>query len=161
MTTIKQHRVVHPENRLQVKTRLSELSVAELMAKAHEVMAEIAKSYPKWLQKDLDKLIAAHERLNAEPQDTVSRAELFSTAHDIRGQAAGFGFDLASDVGGSLCQCLKQRQDLSGVDLHVIDAHINVIRACLRQKLKGDGGAIGQELWAELTTLIERTKAPK
>ena len=154
----KQHRIIKPENRLQSKMRLSKLSVSELMAKANAVMAAIAASYPEWLQKDLEKLIAAHERLREDPLDEAARSELFRTAHDIRGQAAGFGYDLASHAGGSLCQCLRQRPGLSTADLHVVDAHINIIRACLGQSLKGDGGAIGQELVAELNILIERTK---
>ncbi len=158
MKTVKQPRVFQPENRLQVKTRVSDLTVEQLMAKANKIMAAMAENYPKWLRKDLEKLIAAHEKLVADPCDEASRADLFRTAHDIRGQAAGFGYDLASHAGGSLCQCLRQRPVLSAADLHVIDAHINIIRACLGQSLKGDGGAIGQELLTELNILIERTK---
>ncbi|MDP6874617.1 MAG: Hpt domain-containing protein [Alphaproteobacteria bacterium] len=152
-----QHRIIRPANRLQVKMRLSDLTVSELMAKANQVMAAMAKSYPKWLQADLEDLAAAYRKLCEVPQDQAVKAELFRISHDIKGQAAGFGYDLAGEVGGSLCYCLNRRETISEVDLQVIEAHIDAFTACVKQSLKGDGGTIGRELSAELSALIERT----
>ena len=158
MSVSSQHRIIRPANRLRVKVRLSDLTVSELMAKANRVMAAIAKSYPKWLQADLHALTAAYQKLRLAPQDPAARAELFRIAHEIRGQAAGFGYGLAGEAGGSLCYCLNRRETFSEVDLQVIEAHIDAISVCLKQSLKGDGGSVGRELSAELSALIERTR---
>lgn len=158
MSVSSQHRIIRPANRLQVKVLLSDLTVSELMAKANRVMAAIARSYPKWLQADLQALTAAYQKLRQMPQDPAAKAELFRLAHDIRGQAAGFGYDLASEVGGSLCHCLNRHETFSEVDLQVIEAHIDAISVCLKKSLNGDGGAVGRELSAELSALIERTQ---
>ncbi|MBT6911185.1 MAG: hypothetical protein HOA21_08540, partial [Rhodospirillaceae bacterium] len=49
MNSSEQHRIIRPANRLQIKARLSDLTVTQMMAKAHEVMATIAQGYSKWL----------------------------------------------------------------------------------------------------------------
>ncbi|MDE0945118.1 MAG: hypothetical protein OSB58_22200 [Alphaproteobacteria bacterium] len=158
MTAPDQYRVIRPANRLFIKARLSDLTVTQMMSKAHKVMAAIAEGYSKWLQADSKALIKALDGLRENSNDPERKAELFRVAHDIRGQAAGFGYNLASDMGASLCQYLEQRDTLSAKDLHVIASHIDIIRACLSQSLKGDGGTIGQELRDELSGLIERVE---
>ena len=106
MNSSEQHRIIRPANRLQIKARLSDLTVTQMMAKAHEVMATIAQGYSKWLLADLKALIKAHDGLRQNPNDADVKAELFRIAHDVRGQAASFGYDLASEMGASLCHYL-------------------------------------------------------
>ena len=83
------------------------------MAKAHRVMAVIAQSYSQWLRADLEALAAVQKKLQAQLNGAGNKAELFRISHDIRGQAASFGYDMASHVGTSLCQYLE-RQDYLG-----------------------------------------------
>ena len=102
----------------------------------------------------------SYKLLRAELDNDAHRNDLFRISHDIRGQAASFGYDLASDIATSLCRYLERHEHherLQEPQLKVIDAHISAIRAYLRQSLQGNGGVIGQELMAELSSLVART----
>lgn len=161
MSLSSQHRIIRPANRLHIKARFSDLSVSQMMAKAHRVMAVIAQSYSQCLRADLEALAAVQKKLQAQPNGAGNKAELFRISHDIRGQAASFGYDMASHVGTSLCQYLERQDYLGANQLKVVDAHINAIRAYLRQFLKGDGGAVGQAIMVELEALIQRMDPPQ
>jgi len=161
MSQSNQHRIFRPDNLLNIKARRSDMSVAEMMAKSHQVMADIAKDYPQWLRSDLKALVTANKKLRAEPHNGAGKPDLFRIAHDIRGQAPGFGYALAGDISASLCQYLERTERFEAAELHIVGAHIKAIRACVLQSLKGDGGATGQELMAELTALIQRNARPK
>lgn len=160
MSVSSEYRIIRPANRLHIKARFSDLSVAQMMARAHRVMDKLAKDYTQWLRVDVEALLAARQKLCADPRDALGRADLFRIAHDIRGQAASFGYDLASEIATSLCQYLERRTRLESVDLEIIEAHIDAIRAYMGQPSKGDGGALGQEVMAELTASIQRTEGP-
>ena len=159
MSIASQYKIIRPANRLHIKARISDLSVSQMMANAHRVMALIAQNYSQWLCADLDGLSRRFEYRSAEPGNGDHRNDLFRISHDIRGQAASFDYDLASDIATSLCGFLERHEKIEEVQLKVVEAHISAIRAYLRQSLKGDGGSVGQELTAELSGLIHRTEA--
>jgi len=158
MSLSNEHRIFRPANPLSIKARRSDLTIAEMMAKSHQVMADLAKDYPQWLRSDLEALAAANKRLRAEPHNCAGKPDIFRIAHDIRGQAPGFGYALAGDISASLCQYLERTERFEAAELHIVEAHIKAIRACVLQSLKGDGGAVGQELLAELAALIQRNE---
>jgi|APSaa5957512535_1039671.scaffolds.fasta_scaffold255020_1 chemotaxis protein histidine kinase CheA len=153
MSLSSQYRPIRPVNRLHGKAQFSEFSVPQMMAKAHRAMEAIAKNYSQWLQADLELLTAAQMNLRAAPHDPVHKSELFQIAHDIRGQAAGFGYELAGELATSLCRYLERTDHMGSVQLKVIAAHIDAIRAYVAQASSGDGGAVGRELLARLTAL--------
>ena len=159
MSIASQHKIIRPANRLHIKARISDLSVSQMMANAHRVMALIAQNYSQWLCADLGGLSRSFENLSAEPGNGDHRNDLFRISHDIRGQAASFDYDLASDIATSLCGFLERHEKIEEVQLKVVEAHISAIRAYLRQSLKGDGRSVGQELMAEISGLIQRTEA--
>lgn len=65
MSLSSQHRIIRPANRLHIKARFSDLSVSQMMAKAHRVMAVIAQSYSQCLRADLEALAAVQKKLQA------------------------------------------------------------------------------------------------
>lgn len=154
MSLSSQHRIIRPAKRLHFKARDSDLSVSQTMAKAHRVMAAIAKIYAQWLSADLEALSAIQENLHAAPNDAGGKRELFRIAHEIKGQAGGFGYRPVGEIAASLCQYLEKIETLGSVQMKIIDAHIDAMRAYLERS--GEGGAGDRGTVARLAVMITR-----
>src|SRR6202047_3474705 len=76
----------------------------------------------------------------------ASRDELFRAAHDIKGDAATFGFPSAGAAAESLCRVIEHAPDLAKVPSELIAHHINAIHAIVRQRTKLDTISMANEL---------------
>jgi len=61
------------------------------------------------------------------------REEFFRAAHDIKGQAATFGYPLAAEVADSLCRLVEHAPDQQCVPPALIDQHVDGVRAIMRK----------------------------
>ena len=66
------------------------------------------------------------------------REELFRAAHDIKGDAATFGFPSAAVAAESLCRIIEHAPDLEKVPAELITHHINAIQAIVHNHTKLD-----------------------
>ena len=80
----------------------------------------------------------------------ANREELFRAAHDIKGDAATFGFPSAAAAAESLCRIIEHAPDLDQVPSNLIAHHINAIQAIVRQRTKLDTVSIASELSRQL-----------
>ncbi len=71
-------------------------------------------------------------------------------AHEMRGQGGTFGYPLVSQVARSLFDLTLHNLDRSDACCDLIEEHVRVIRAVIREKIAGDGGVVGRELLSEL-----------
>ena len=53
---------------------------------------------------------------------------LFRAAHDIKGEAATFGYPLVAPVADSLCRLIEHTPDLAQLPLRLVDQHVDAIR---------------------------------
>ena len=68
----------------------------------------------------------------------ATREELFRAAHDIKGDAATFGYPSAGAAAESLCRIIEHAPDLDEVPSDLIAHHINAIQAIVRERTKLD-----------------------
>src|SRR6185295_19162655 len=79
-----------------------------------------------------------------------TREELFRAAHDIKGDAATFGYPSAGAAAESLCRIIEHAPDLEKVPSDLIAHHINAIQAIVRERTKMDTVAMTSELSKQL-----------
>ncbi|MGE5503500.1 MAG: Hpt domain-containing protein [Actinomycetota bacterium] len=77
------------------------------LARAEAALDALQDSYAAWLQADLARLDAALA--------AGDLAGAFAVAHDIKGQAATFGYPRVTELAGELCRRLKAGGDGSTV----------------------------------------------
>ncbi len=130
---------------------------AAAIAAAEAALAALAAEYPTYAAADLAALHAAFDRLWARfegapgPADCAQEAAgVFAVAHDIKGQGASFGYDLMTEVAGSLCELLRGRAALDLAEVEAAGAHIAALEDVLARGLTGDGGEDGRALLAAL-----------
>ena len=81
---------------------------------------------------------------------THTREELFRAAHDIKGDAATFGYPSAGAAAESLCRIIEHAPDLDEVPSDLIAHHINAIQAIVRERTKLDTVSMASELSRQL-----------
>lgn len=80
--------------------------------------------------------------------------KMFEIVHDLRGQGASFGYPLVTRIGSSLCRYVERHENHAQADADIVRAHVDALRAVMGNKLKGDGGEIGQKIAEGLELLV-------
>ena len=75
---------------------------------------------------------------------------LFRAAHDIKGQAATFGYPLVAPVADSLCRLIEHTPEVTRLPLRLIDQHVDAVRAVVHRNTRGDVGKYAAELAEKL-----------
>jgi len=125
----------------------------EALKRAEAALAALEHRYIEWAEADCARLDAAWTAWAADPShDAVGLRPVFSVAHDMKGQAATFGYPLVGALGNRLCREI----DAAGADRPDperqarLAALVAAIGQAIRERLSGDGGAAGAALLARL-----------
>ena len=130
-------------------------SYAERLAAAEAQVEALADSFESWARGDL---AALQDALQGAGQMSRRRQEfdrIFQVAHDMKGQGSTFGYNLLTEIAGSLCDFLRRLTDPSDADLVVVRHHVNALNVVLEQRIKGSGGELGEQVIARLRQLTE------
>jgi chemotaxis protein histidine kinase CheA len=93
--------------------------------------------------------------------DPASRAGLVRAAHDLKGQAATFGYPLMARVAGSLTKLLTEAPEGLVLPTKLVDAHCSAMQVIHRQNITGVEDKIALALIAELDTQVAQLLAKK
>src|SRR3981081_385077 len=135
--TFADHHVITQPNPLRkVLRRVSEKNLDDPVARAEKALAGLSGEFKDWMAIEADRLSAAHAAILRDGFTDDTREELFRAAHDIKGDAATFGFPSAGAAAESLCRIIEHAPDLDQVPANLIGHHINAIQAIVRERTK-------------------------
>ncbi len=108
--------------------------------------------YSDWVRGSMKRLVEAHAKaLEANSRGRVEQVIAINRlAHELRGQGSTFGYPLITVFGRSLYECTLNVETVEDSLLEFVKAHIDGINAVIREKIKGTGGELGNELVASL-----------
>ena len=145
------HHVITPPNPLRgVLRRVIGKDIDDPVARAAKALAGLSGEFKNWMSVEADRLAAAHASILKNGFTDFSREELFRAAHDIKGDAATFGFPSAGAAAESLCRIIEHAPDLDEVPSDLIAHHINAIQAIVRERTKLDTVSTANELSQQL-----------
>lgn len=129
----------------------------DLLEEAENQLERAALDFTTWALDYLKKLSGlCDEALQAEAEGGRGKffQEINLLALELRGQGGTFGYPLISTFGKMLYDSTLEgcREDDNAVK--IVQAHVDSMRAILREKIVGDGGKIGRELLASLKQAI-------
>lgn len=128
----------------------------EILARAEQAVAALGGDFVDQTKATLDAHRAQLEETSGLPQDDALR-DIFSFAHDLRGQGGSFGYPLLSTIGGSLCAFLEARDfRLKDGDMVVVRSHFDAVAAILADEIAGEGDAVSQALVDSLAELADK-----
>ncbi|MHB8268673.1 Hpt domain-containing protein [Bradyrhizobium sp.] len=127
------HVITQPNPLRRVLRRVDEKDLDDPVARAEKALAGLSGEFKDWMAIECDRLAAAHAAILKDGFTTDSSQELFRAAHDIKGDAATFGFPTAGAAAESLCRIIEHAPDLERVPAELIAHHINAIQAIVRE----------------------------
>ena len=149
--TFADHHVITQPNPLQkVLRRVAEKDLDDPVARAEKALAGLSGEFKNWMGIEADRLSAAHAAILRNGFTKLAREELFRAAHDIKGDAATFGYPSAGAAAESLCRIIEHAPDLDRVPSDLIAHHINAIQAIVRERTKLDTVSTASELSRKL-----------
>ena len=145
------HKVITQPNPLRkVLRRVDERDLDDPVARAEEALAGLSGEFKNWMLVEADRLSAAHAAMLREGFTEKAAEELFRAAHDIKGDAATFGYPSAAMAAESLCRIIEHAPDLEKVPPDLIKHHINAIHAIVRDHTRLDTVKVSTQLSRKL-----------
>jgi chemotaxis protein histidine kinase CheA len=144
------HVITQPNPLRRVLRRVDEKDLDDPVARAEQALAGLSGEFNDWMAIECDRLAAAHAAILSHGFTTETREELFRAAHDIKGDAATFGFPTAGAAAESLCRIIEHAPDLERVPAELIAHHINAIQAIVRENAKIDNAGMAAALSRKL-----------
>jgi hypothetical protein len=132
------HEMITPVNTLEKLMLKFVAPDDDPLARAEAALANLSGEFGDWMTAECDRLDAAR-RAVAEHGFNKSRFdELFHAAHDVKGDAATFGFPLATGAAESLCRVLEHCPDRNRIPVALVDQHVDAVRAIVREYARPD-----------------------
>src|SRR5205085_6315720 len=135
------HVITQPNPLSSVLRRVGGKNLDDPVARAEKALAGLSGQFKNWMSIEADRLSAAHATILRLGFTDDTCEELFRAAHDIKGDAATFGFPSAGAAADSLCRIIEHAPELSEVPADLIKHHINAIQAIVRERTKLDTAA--------------------
>ena len=149
--TFADHHVITQPNPLRrVLRRIDEKDDDDPVARAEKALAGLSGEFKDWMGIECDRLSAAHAAILQSGFTLASRDELFRAAHDIKGDAATFGYPAAAAAAESLTRIIEHAPDLTRVPAELIAHHINAIQAIVRENTKIHNAGVAAALSKKL-----------
>ena len=154
--TFADHHVITQPNPLRkVLLRVPESDLDDPVARAEKALADLSGEFKNWMGVEAGRLSAAHAAILKDGFTKSTSAELFRDAHDIKGDAATFGYPSASAAAESLCRIIEHAPDLAAVPSDLVAHHINAIQAIVHENTRLDTVAMAKQLSQQLRGIAD------
>ncbi|WP_395943467.1 Hpt domain-containing protein [Brevundimonas sp.] len=151
--------VIRPTNGLRMKVGGGFGINADAIAKAEEALKAMSAQFGQWLNDEIVKLDKAQADIREKGYTTETAEALYFRAHDLKGLGTTYEYPLVTRIAGSLCKLLDDAARRLEAPLVVVDAHIDAIRAVVRDQIKTDEHPTGRILAETLEAKVAEHKA--
>lgn len=147
--------VIRPPNTLRMKVGGGFSGIdPSAIAKAEEALKAMSSQFGQWLQDEITKLEQAQAAIRDKGYNAETAEALYFRAHDLKGLGTTYQYPLVTRLAGSLCKMLDDPQKRLAAPPVLLDAHIDAIRAVVRDGIQTDdhptGGALAEALDAQV-----------
>ena len=151
--------VIRPPNTLRLKVGGGGIDPSAI-AKAEAALAAMSSQFGQWLQDEIDKMEKAQSDIRTQGYNAQTAEALYFRAHDLKGLGATYQYPLVTRLAGSLCKMLDDPAKRLTAPPVILDAHVDAIRAVVRDKIQTDDHPVGRMLAETLEARVaEHLKA--
>ncbi len=119
---------------------------AGAIAKAEEALKAMSAQFGQWLQDEIVKLDAAQAAIRTQGLTQETAEGLYFRAHDLKGLGSTYQYPIVTRMAGSLCKLLDDPTKRTEAPIVLLDAHIDAIKAVVRDEIQTDEHPVGREL---------------
>jgi HPt (histidine-containing phosphotransfer) domain-containing protein len=157
IATYADHEVIHPPNKL--RKAIAKVSpsdpVDDPLARAERALAELGSEFSGWMDSECERLNAARRQVKTLGFNKATREMLFHAAHDIKGEAATFGFPAVAAPANSLCRLIEHTPDVTRIPMSLVDQHVDAVRAIIRENARVDVAKLADTLTRKLRAVTD------
>jgi hypothetical protein len=128
------------------------------IAKAEAALKSLSGNFAQWLTDEITKLDAARQSVR-DGMTAEAMEGLYLRAHDLKGLGATYGFPIITRIAGSLCRLIDDKDKRMSAPMGLVDAHIDAIKAAVRDNITDDSHPVGKILVQELEARVSETGA--
>lgn len=149
------HEVITPPHKLRGLLAAAKPGDDDPVVRAERALETLASEFSSWMDSECERLERARRELRDSGINDKTREALLHAAHDIKGEAATFGYPLAGDVAHSLCRLIEHTPDMGRIPLDLIDQHVDAVRAIIREKTGTEAESVAVQLAKGLREVTE------
>lgn len=138
--------ITSPTNSLRLKVGGGFGINADAIARAEEALKAMSAQFGQWLNDEIVKLDKAQADIREQGYTPVTAEALYFRAHDLKGLGTTYEYPLVTRIAGSLCKMLDDADRRMTAPIAILDAHIDAIRAVVRDQIKTDEHPTGRAL---------------
>jgi HPt (histidine-containing phosphotransfer) domain-containing protein len=154
VATYADHEVITPPHKLR---RAVGPAVAgdDPVARAEAALSQLSSEFADWMHAECERLEAARQQVAAKGFSEKTHDELFRAAHDIKGEAATFGYPALAGVADSLCRLLEHTPEPEHIPVALVDQHVDALRAIAREYSRPDLAEVAGALTTRLREVTD------
>jgi hypothetical protein len=119
---------------------------ASAIAKAEEALKAMSAQFGQWLQDEIVKLDKAQTDIRTQGYNAQTAEALYFRAHDLKGLGTTYQYPLVTRLAGSLCKMMDDPAKRMAAPVVLLDAHIDAIKAVVRDHIQTDDHPTGKVL---------------
>jgi hypothetical protein len=130
---------------------------AVALKRAEEALAQLSGQFDDWMRDEVAKVEAARDAARADGWSDTALTRLHTAAHDAKGLGATCHFPLVTLLSASLCRLIdtQEGKDAARAHKHLVEAHVEAIRAIVRDGVRDQNHPVGQAILKELTAQVD------
>lgn len=151
------HEVITPENKLRklVSTRPLFPGEEDPVVRAEKALSELSPEFSAWMDSECHRLDQARRSVGESGFTSTNKEALFHAAHDLKGEAATFGYPAVASAADSLCRLIEHTPDVTRVPLELVDQHVDAVRAIYREYARSDAKKLAARLTKRLREVTD------
>jgi chemotaxis protein histidine kinase CheA len=154
VATYADHEVITPPHALR-KALTPAVAADDPVARAEAALEALAGEFAAWMHAECERLEAARREVRRDGMTQKRHNDLFRAAHDIKGEAATFGYPAVAPVAGSLCRLLEHTPQFKRIPLALVEQHVDAIRAIAREHARADRAGVADALAQRLRDVTD------
>ena len=128
------------------------------LKRADDAMKAMGGSFEQWLDDDVRKLQIARVAAENAGWSEGALDALYGAAHDLKGMGGAYGYPLVTQLAASLCRLIETDAGKFAARRNpaLVLAHVDALRAAVRDRIATAEHPIGRALVAALETEVEQ-----
>ena len=156
-TTYGDHEVITLENKLRdtISTEPPSPDEEDPVARAEKALAELSSEFNTCMETECARLDKARHAVVDGGFTYAKKEALFHAAHDIKGEAATFGFPAVASAADSLCRLIELTPEATRIPIKLVNQHVDAIRAIFREYARSDAEELASRLTHRLREVTD------
>jgi HPt (histidine-containing phosphotransfer) domain-containing protein len=155
VATYADHEVITPPHRLRQVVSQAASGDDDPVARAEAALAGLSSEFSTWMNSECERLEKARAEVKNSGFTGKTHDEMFRAAHDIKGEAATFGYPEVAGVAESLCRLLEHTPEMTNIPLKLVDQHVDAVRAVIREHARPDVADVAGALTRRLREVTD------